>query len=211
MNKTGSSGDIGGGRNVKTQNNQEEVIDQNNQEDQNEEEVIEKVDDKVVDQEVKPRRKRRKKQRKLMGSEWTTVKKKEAKWANLKMPEPEHQKIDDWEGSWVSHGEPIPTHEPPMDPTPPNRCVILKNLPQEGVTTRDLKKFFGKCGDIKHIKILTYPDNKCKGIAFIDFYTVASATKAVCLDKFWYEDRNVYVDYSRGQTRRPLPTNNENQ
>lgn len=42
-----------------------------------------------------------------------------------------------------------------------------------------MKEYFGVCGDIKDINILKKPDGKLVGCAFVQFDTVAQASKAV--------------------------------
>ena len=79
----------------------------------------------------------------------------------------------------------------------PNRTIILKNLPAT-VKDKDLRHFFKKIGSIKNVNVIRKKDsNDCKGIAFITFYSIDDASKAITkLNKFWYEDNQVYLDYA---------------
>ena len=78
-----------------------------------------------------------------------------------------------------------------------NTTLILKNLPYDNVTERDIKRFFSKaCGPVKYVKVLRDGD-QCKGIAFIRFENVLGSDRGLTMNGFWYEDRRVYVEYAR--------------
>ena len=83
-----------------------------------------------------------------------------------------------------------------------NTTLILKNLPYERVTTRDLRHAFKDCGPIKFINILKKEDGTCKGIAFIRFERREGSEKGLDLDGFWYENRKIYVEYARDKRER---------
>ncbi len=98
-----------------------------------------------------------------------------------------------------------PKTQPPKDQTQKdqpqkgfiNTTLILKNLPYSCTSSKELLKFFGKCGPIKFINILKDVEGNCKGIAFVRFETKEGADKGLDTDGFWYEDRKIYVEYAR--------------
>ena len=84
------------------------------------------------------------------------------------------------------------------DVTNPNTTLVLKNLPAHCTTPKYLTKFFSKCGTVKHVNILK-AEGKCRGIGFIKFETREGSDKGLDMDGFWYDDRKVYVEYSRNK------------
>lgn len=88
-----------------------------------------------------------------------------------------------------------------VPPTPKSRFVnttlILKNLPYQGVTSKDLRRFFEKnAGPTKFVNLLTKPNGTGKGIAFIRFETRQGSDSGVLMNRFLYEGRTVYVEYA---------------
>ncbi len=93
-------------------------------------------------------------------------------------------------------------------PTPPakgqatNTTLILKNLPHTGVCDKDIKRFFIRhAGPIKFVNILYADDGNCKGIAFIRFETKEGSNRGLTLNKFFYENRMVYVEYAEDRRK----------
>ena len=79
-----------------------------------------------------------------------------------------------------------------------NTTLILKSLPYEGVTEKDLKTFFKKyAGPVKFVNVLTKDDGKCKGIAFVRFETKEGSDRGLTLNNFCYEGRKVHVEYAQ--------------
>lgn len=113
---------------------------------------------------------------------WTPVKKAEVKSARISLPQGWTKSLYKPSGQ---KGKLI------------NTTLILKNLPYEGTTERDLKHFFSKtCGPVKFVNVL-YDGDRCKGIAFVRFENVSGSDKGLTMNGFWYEDRRVYVEYAR--------------
>lgn len=56
--------------------------------------------------------------------------------------------------------------------------IFLNNIFVQ-VTEDNLKEFFSQYGEIDEIKILTKPDGKQRGVAFVQFNVVQSAAKAI--------------------------------
>jgi hypothetical protein len=79
---------------------------------------------------------------------------------------------------------------------PTNSTLVLKNLPYDCTSTKELAKFFRKCGPVKYIKILTDDNDKCKGIAFVRFESNEGSNKGLNMNGFWYGDRKIYVEYA---------------
>jgi len=107
---------------------------------------------------------------------------KEETWAQLEVPE---------------NFKPTPVKKLGRSAKGTNTTLILKNLPRENVTEKDLKRFFGNyCGAIIFVNVLRYEDGRCKGIAFIRFENVQSSDVGLGLNEFKYENRPVYVEYA---------------
>ena len=113
---------------------------------------------------------------------WSVVSKKNANRVSIRRPEPKKP------SDVVSLDE---------DEVTPSRTLILKNLPKEVISERDLRQFFKKVGPVNSIKILKDNDGNCKGIGFIEFTEQKDATKALSLNKFWYGEQKVYVSYAK--------------
>lgn len=78
-----------------------------------------------------------------------------------------------------------------------NTTLILKNLPPNCTSSRELLEIFEECGPIKFINILKDEDGSCKGLAFIRFEKKEGSDKGLDLDGFYYEDRKIFVEYAR--------------
>lgn len=84
-----------------------------------------------------------------------------------------------------------------------NTTLILKNLPYEGTTERDLKRFFSAtCGPVRFVNVLRQDDGRCKGIAFVRFEKKVGSDRGLTLNGFWYEDRKVYVEYAEDRRKK---------
>jgi hypothetical protein len=83
-----------------------------------------------------------------------------------------------------------------------NTTLILKNLPFHGTSESELKNRFQRCGPIKFINILQDDQGKCKGIAFIRFETQDGSDKGLLEDGFWYDNRQIYVEYAKDRRER---------
>jgi len=83
----------------------------------------------------------------------------------------------------------------------------LGNLPQD-VTEKMIIDIFGRCGDIKEIRLKRHNDTgKVKGYGFVEFTRVEEAEKAVkTLNNYNILGRNIKVEYSH--MKRILPTSN---
>lgn len=131
---------------------------------------------------VKPNKNKKPRPTKDNGKKkWETTEKKKPERANMRKPDPK----DPSETVTLDHEE-----------IPPNKTVILKHLPKEGVTERDLNFFFKKAGSVKNVKVIRNKDGTCKGIAFVEYYELDHAKKALKFNRFWYEDQKVYVSYA---------------
>jgi len=76
--------------------------------------------------------------------------------------------------------------------------LILKNLPKhKNVSVKEIRKFFGKCGLVKFVNVLTHDDGTCKGTAFVKFENKAGSDKGLTMNEFWYENNKIYVEYTR--------------
>lgn len=81
-----------------------------------------------------------------------------------------------------------------------NTTLILKNLPYENVSEKDLKRFFVRyAGPVKFVNVLKKEDNTCKGLAFVRFENKKGSDKGLTLDKFFYDGRRVYVEYAKSR------------
>ena len=78
-----------------------------------------------------------------------------------------------------------------------NTTLVLKNLPYTCDSSKDIQKFFRKCGPVKFVNVLKNDEGKCKGIAFVRFETHEGSDKGLDMDGFWYEDRKIYVEYAQ--------------
>ena len=148
------------------------------------EEELKVTEQKVAEQKAtETPKKRRNKKKNKKNTGWEEVKKDTTQWAQISFPQ-----------KW-SKGL-FKTTDTPKDKKV-NTTLILKNLPYDGTTDRDLKRFFGKvCGPIKFVKILRSDDGKCKGVAFIRFENKKGSDWGLTLNGFWYENRRVYVEYA---------------
>ncbi len=88
--------------------------------------------------------------------------------------------------------------KPPAQGKFVNTTLVLKNLPYEGVVDKALKAFFSKtCGPVRFVNVLREEDGKAKGLAFVRFVKREGSDKGFQLNKFFYEGREIYVDYAR--------------
>jgi len=99
--------------------------------------------------------------------------------------------------------KPISVIRGPDTTVPPNQIaskgttLVLKNLPRNKVSVKELTRFFGKCGKIKFVNVLTTEDGNCKGMAFVRFENKAGSEQGLKMNEFWYENNKVYVEYAR--------------
>ena len=146
----------------------------------------EQAEEELSDKEKNKQRKKAATQKRLeeqrKQTSWNVVGKKVTK-TSIRRPDPE---------------DPSDTVTLDEDTPIPNRIIVLKNLPREGVSEKDLKSFFKKVGPVNHVNVLRNEDSTCKGIAFVEFDNVNDAAKSLLrLNKFWYEDRRVYLSYAK--------------
>jgi len=83
------------------------------------------------------------------------------------------------------------------DPGEPSESIFCGNL-SWSITEEGLRAAFSECGDIAKIKWLE-KDGEFKGIAFVDFYTVEAATKAVALAGTEVAGRAMRINFSKSK------------
>ncbi|KAG2171278.1 hypothetical protein INT43_002900 [Umbelopsis isabellina] len=83
---------------------------------------------------------------------------------------------------------------------PPSPSVFVGNL-SFSATREAIKEQFEPCGRIRKVRLATFEDSgKCKGFAYIDFFDVESATKALrAPDKHTMDGRKLRLEYA-GET-----------
>jgi len=90
---------------------------------------------------------------------------------------------------------------------PPSPTIFIGNL--SFAATRDaIKDQFEPCGRIRKVRLATFEDSgKCKGFAYIDFFDVDSATKALrAPDKHMLDGRKLRLEYaSEEATKKATP------
>ncbi|RHZ79064.1 hypothetical protein Glove_152g72 [Diversispora epigaea] len=79
---------------------------------------------------------------------------------------------------------------------PEQREIFIRNLPSE-VNSEELESIFDKYGRIIKVRIPTTPDNKCKGIAYMEFDSEESAKSALALNLVEFKGCILNVDLSR--------------
>ncbi|CAG8568915.1 8945_t:CDS:10 [Acaulospora morrowiae] len=94
------------------------------------------------------------------------------------------------------------TRSPPMQ-----KEVFVRNLPSR-VEVSELEAFFNACGKVVKVRIPKTKDNRCKGIAFVEFDTEEHAKAAIALNSTEFKGCILNVslsDVSRndGQKRQP--------
>jgi nucleolin len=73
--------------------------------------------------------------------------------------------------------------------------VFVGNIPY--TANEDMiQEFFGKCGDIKQVRLAKLPTGELKGFAHVEFYETDAAVKAVALAGTQIEGRAVKVEIS---------------
>jgi RNA recognition motif-containing protein len=63
----------------------------------------------------------------------------------------------------------------------------------------DIRELFQQCGDILHVNLLSRPDGKSKGMAFVKFSRKSAINKALELNGFEHMDRAIKVEQARGR------------
>ncbi|CAG8433358.1 1567_t:CDS:10 [Diversispora eburnea] len=79
---------------------------------------------------------------------------------------------------------------------PEQREIFIRNLPSE-VNSEELESIFNKYGRIIKVRIPTTPDNKCKGIAYMEFDSEENAKSALALNLVEFKGCILNVDLSR--------------
>lgn len=120
--------------------------------------------------------KKQKKVKKVRKEEWSTVKKVEKPVSLIRRPE-----------------QVVPSRNGQGNGT----TLVLKNLPKIKVNSKEIQKFFAKCGSVKFVNVLINDDGNCKGLAFVKFENKVGSDKGLTLNEFWYENNKVYVEYAR--------------
>ncbi|GAB5590350.1 Nucleolar protein 13 [Umbelopsis nana] len=90
---------------------------------------------------------------------------------------------------------------------PPSTTVFVGNL-SFAATREAIKEQFEPCGRIRKVRLATFEDSgKCKGFAYIDFFDVESATKALrAPDKHMLDGRKLRLEYaSEEATKKATP------
>ena len=126
-------------------------------------------------------RRKRKAMKEARTNGFKEIKKNVVQWANISYPQ--NWSKDLYKASEKTNGF-------------VNTTLILKNLPYDNVTERDIKRFFSKsCGPVKLVNVLK-DGGRCKGIAFVRFENVLGSDRGLTMNGFWYNDRRVYVEYA---------------
>ena len=82
--------------------------------------------------------------------------------------------------------------------------LFVKGLPKSA-TKETLQELFGKFGQLKDVRIVTYRNGHSKGIAYIDFLNANEASKAVLkLDNHVIEGYTISVAISEPPARKQL-------
>ncbi|KAI9469871.1 MAG: hypothetical protein EXX96DRAFT_543319 [Benjaminiella poitrasii] len=80
---------------------------------------------------------------------------------------------------------------------PPCPTLFLGNLSFD-TTEQSIRELFEWAGDIRKVRVATFEDSgKCKGFAYVDYYLVESATKAIrAPDKHNLNGRKIRVEFA---------------
>ncbi|KAI8080426.1 hypothetical protein BDF21DRAFT_339839 [Thamnidium elegans] len=83
---------------------------------------------------------------------------------------------------------------------PPCPTLFLGNLSFD-TTEKSIRENFEWAGDIRKVRVATFEDSgKCKGFAYVDYYVVESATKAIrAPDKHMLDGRKVRVEFGSAE------------
>jgi RNA recognition motif-containing protein len=83
---------------------------------------------------------------------------------------------------------------------PPCPTLFLGNLSFD-TTEKSIREQFAWAGDIRKVRVATFEDSgKCKGFAYIDYYEVEAATKAIrAPDKHTLDGRKVRVEFGSAE------------
>ena len=82
--------------------------------------------------------------------------------------------------------------------------LFVKGLPKSA-TKETLQELFGKFGQLKDVRIVTYRNGHSKGIAYIDFLNANEASKAILkLDSYVIEGYTISVAISEPPARKQL-------
>ena len=83
--------------------------------------------------------------------------------------------------------------------------LYVKDLPQT-TTKEDLQKLFGKYGELKDVRLVTYRNGHSKGIAFVEYTSESSASKAIVhTDGLKIKDKEISVAISNPPARKETP------
>ncbi|KAI8991227.1 hypothetical protein BDF20DRAFT_843425 [Mycotypha africana] len=83
---------------------------------------------------------------------------------------------------------------------PPCPTLFLGNLSFD-TTEKSIREAFEWAGDIRKVRVATFEDSgKCKGFAYVDYFTVESATKAIrAPDKHNLDGRKIRVEFGSAE------------
>lgn len=83
---------------------------------------------------------------------------------------------------------------------PPCPTLFLGNLSFD-TTEASIRENFGWAGDIRKVRVATFEDSgKCKGFAYVDYFEVESATKAIrAPDKHMLDGRKCRVEFGSAE------------
>merc|ERR1712216_329425 len=70
--------------------------------------------------------------------------------------------------------------------------AFVRGLPF-GTQEEELRKFFGKCGEIANLRMPLNDEGKCKGTAFVEFKEAASLEKAKKFNETEFGGRTIFV------------------
>jgi len=83
--------------------------------------------------------------------------------------------------------------------------LYVKDLPQT-TNKEDLQKLFGKYGELKDVRLVTYRNGHSKGIAFVEYTSESSASKAIVhTDGLKIKDKEISVAISNPPARKETP------
>ena len=87
--------------------------------------------------------------------------------------------------------------------------LYVKDLPQS-TTKQDLEKLFGQYGELKDVRLVTYRNGHSKGIAYVEYTSEASASKAIVqTDGMKIQDRLISVAISNPPARKDVQKSSE--
>ena len=87
--------------------------------------------------------------------------------------------------------------------------LYVKDLPQS-TTKQDLEKLFGQYGELKDVRLVTYRNGHSKGIAYVEYNSEGSASKAIVqTDGMKIQDKLISVAISNPPARKDVQKSSE--